>query len=142
MRLALHGELGARSLYGRMGRQVADEELARVFAALAEEEERQVERLRDLMEELGGRGPARSRRRALTAALVAFAGRLLGPRPVLRLCQEAEATIARWYAAYEGYLLEAGEVEAARTCRTLALTKHRHAQILSAFLENAPRGAG
>lgn len=61
---------------------------------------------------------------------------MVGIRLGLRVCQDAEATIARWYQAYAHYLARVAELEAARTCEELSLTKRRHAQILQTFLDH------
>lgn len=138
MRQALLSELGARSVYPRLAAGVPDAELARLLAQFHREEVEQVETLRTLLAALGARAPGKSRRRALAALFLALASRygaFLGARRIaLRLCHESELTVARWYAAYAAYLVRAGEIEHARTCEALALTKRRHAQALEAWV--------
>lgn len=136
MRLALLGELGARSVYARLAGVVRDLELRAVLERLDEAEGEQVERMRELMIELGGDPPARSRRRAVAAQVLVLVSRLVGPRLALRLCQDAEATTSRWYQAYARYLERVSEPEAARTCEELSLTKRRHAQILQTWIDH------
>jgi rubrerythrin len=139
MRLALLAELGARAVYERLGRRARGKELVKVLAGLHAEEVEQVERLRGLLVELGGRAPLRSRRRAFTAALLCLASYPLGVRFALRVCCDAEATVARWYGEYAQYLAANDRADAARRCEDLALTKRRHAQVLQAWVEHGAR---
>jgi hypothetical protein len=140
MRLALLAELGARSVYARLGRRARGKELVKVLAGLHAEQVEQVERLRRLVVELGGRAPQRSRRRALAAALLCWASYLLGVRFALRVCCDAETTVARWYGQYAQYLAAHEQLDAARRCEDLALTKRRHAQVLATWVEHGARG--
>lgn len=141
MRLALLAELGARAVYERLGRRVRGKELAKVLSGLHAEEVDQVARLRGLLLELGGRAPERSRRRTLTAALLCLLSYPLGVRFALRVCCDAEATVARWYRQYAQYLAANDLLAAARRCEDLALTKRRHAQVLQTWVEHGARRA-
>jgi len=67
MRLALSSEFGACAVYGLLARRMKDVELAQVLAAFQQEEREQIERLRDVIRELGGRAPRRSLRRSFMA---------------------------------------------------------------------------
>ncbi|HVS12205.1 MAG TPA: hypothetical protein VMS76_20250 [Planctomycetota bacterium] len=139
LRRALLAEFGARAIYRRLERLARDGELARVLAGFAQEEERQIELLRASLTSLGA-GPARgSLRRTLLAEALAWTSPLVGIRPVLRICLEAEDTSARRYAYFQERLAQLGERESALACGELALTKRRHAQALYAWVENAPR---
>jgi rubrerythrin len=139
LRHALLAELGARAIYRRLERLVRDGELARVLAGFAQEEERQIELLHASLGSLGA-GPARgSLRRTLLAEALAWTSPIVGIRPVLRICLEAEDASARRYAYFQEHLAGLGEGETALACGELALTKRRHAQALYAWVENAPR---
>jgi rubrerythrin len=138
MRQALLAELGARAVYPRLAAGVRDAELARLLAQFHQEEVEQVETLRALLTALGERPPDKCRRRAFAAFVLALASRygaFLGARRIaLRLCHESETTVGRWYGAYAAYLVRAGELDHARTCETLGLTKRRHALALEAWV--------
>ena len=139
MRRALLDEFGARAIYRRLTRLARDPELVRVLAGFAQEEERQIELLRASLTSLGERPARGSLRRALLAEALAWTGPIVGIRPVLRICLEAEDTSARRYAYFQERLELFGERGAALACGELALTKRRHAQALHAWVENAPR---
>lgn len=136
MRLALLSEIGARAMYDHLGRHVRDEVLSRVLQQLNEEGAFAVEQLREIIGKLGARARRTSFRRRAIARGLALASRVSGPRPVLRLCQNAEQTVARWYSAYAHFLVRIGETEAARSCLELERLKLRHAQVLSAWIQN------
>lgn len=139
MHRALLAEVGARSIYGWLARLVRDAELRQVLARFHEEEERQIAELRGVMGELGSRPPRRGLRRRMMAAVLAFSVPVVGSRPALRICEEAEGTAARWYAHFRDLLDAAGQRELAARCNRLATTKLRHAQALEAWVRNAPR---
>jgi rubrerythrin len=139
MRRALLDEFGARAIYRRLGRLARDPELVRVLAGFAQEEERQIEILRASLASLGVRSPRACLRRTLLAEALAWTGPIVGIRPALRVCLEAEDTSARRYAYFQEHLAGLGERETALACGELALTKRRHAQALHAWVENAPR---
>lgn len=136
MKLALLSEIGARSIYDHLRRHVRDEELRAVLVQLNEEGAESVRRLRELVQELGGR-PRRTsfRRRALARAL-ALASRVIGVRIVLRICLNAEETVGRWYQQYALFLLRLDDPERARVCQDLARVKQTHAQTLGAWVTN------
>ncbi len=134
MHLALLAEFGALSMYGYLSRRARDVELSGLLARFRHEEEEQIDCLRGLMQELGGRPPARSLRRRLAAWLLYLATWIGGTRIALRLCLESEETIARWYAQYARHLVRAGLVEHAGTCEALSVTKRRHALALQAWV--------
>ena len=139
MKRALLAELGARAIYRRLARLARDPELVRVLAGFAHEEERQIELLRASLASLGARAARSSLRRTLLAEALAWTGPIVGTRPALRICLEAEGSAARSYAHFQEHLASLGEREAALACGELALTKRRHAQALHAWVENAPR---
>lgn len=139
LRRALRAEFGARSLYGWLARLHRSPELRRLMGGLEDEEREQIARLRSLMTDLGERPRARSFRRRVASACLAFSTPVFGVRPVLRLCEEAEGTASRWYAHFGEHFARSGELEAARVCSTLALTKSMHVQALRAWVNNAPR---
>lgn len=134
MRLALYSEFGARAVYGLLARRTKDVELAEVLAAFQQEEREQIERLRDVIGELGGRAPRRSLRRSFMARLLYWATFLGATRLALRTCYESECTVLRWYHGYAGYLAAIELLGPARACEALALTKERHARILEAWV--------
>ena len=63
---------------------------------------------------------------------------VFGLRFALRLCQDAESTVARWYTEYRAYFAELGDVERARACEELAGVKRRHATWLDTWVQNVP----
>jgi len=139
MRRALLAELGALALYGWLARLSRSAELRDLMAAFEDEERAQVERLRQLMRELGEQPRATSRRRRLASLLLACSTPVFGARPVLRLCEEAEGTASRWYAHFAEHLVLSGAPLEAAACRALSDTKARHARALRAWVDNAPR---
>ena len=131
---ALRAEIGARAIYPRLARAARDRELAGVLDGLHEEECEQVARVSALLARLGGKGSPRSVRRGLVAWALALAARA-GALPLcLRLCLESETTAEGWYHECALFLARADRLGDARTCEELALTKHRHAQILEAWV--------
>ena len=138
MHRALLAEFGAHAIYRRLGRRVRDAELRRVLEVFCEEERAQQGLLRGLMVELGARPPEGSLRRRLIACALALALPVVGPRPLLRLCEEAEGTAARWYGHFRDLLAERGRADLARTCDGLATTKLRHAGTLETWVRNLP----
>lgn len=139
MHLALLSEIGARSIYDHLGRIARDPELRAVLERLNHQGAESVTRLRELMIGLGGR-PRRTsfRRRALARAL-SWTSRVTGMRPALRICQNAEETVSRWYAEYEIFLARIGDAERARVCGELARVKRLHSQALGAWVSNIHR---
>ena len=136
MRRALLAEFGARSIYRRLAKLVRDAELARLLANFALEEDEQIDRLRASMIELGAKPRSRSLRRTVLANLLAFTAPVIGQRLALRICEDAEERRARWYAHFNEYLLHHGELELAKQCAHMSLTKQRHAQALQAWVDH------
>ena len=136
MKRALLAEFGARAIYRRLARLVRDKELALLLAGFADEELAQIELLRTTMEALGAVPRARSIRRTLLANALAVTAPVIGPRLALRICEDAEETRARWYAHFNEYLLRCGELELAKSCAHLSVTKQRHAQALQAWVDH------
>jgi rubrerythrin len=139
MRLALLSEFGAHVVYSRLATCVEDRELRGVLAELAEEEVRQIERLRSLMSALGDRPRRRSIRRWLAARALVSCRRLFGARFALRVCLDAEWTVSRWYAKYADYLNRVGQESGAQECQELALIKRRHSRVLQAWVDLGAR---
>lgn len=135
MREALLGELGAVESYRGLARQRSGEQVGSVLAALHEEELEQIARLREVMRRLGGRPRRGSLRRRLAARGLVLGARVFGLRFALRVCQEAEGTIARWYREHALHLLRIGELELARECDELAQVKYRHALTLRTWVD-------
>lgn len=135
MREALLAELGALEAYRALSRRPWDEELLKVLVAFHHEELELVEGLRTVIQALGGRARRRSWRRRIAARLLAASTRCFGPRFALRVCQEAEATVSRWYREFAVYLARTGELEHARRCEEFSRTKARHASTLNAWTE-------
>lgn len=136
MRRALLAEFGARAIYRRLAVLVRDPELAQLLADFAQEEQEQIELLRDTMQRLGARPRTHSLRRYLLANALAFTAPVIGPRLALRTCWDAEETRARWYAHFHEYLLQSGEGELAKACARMSVTKQRHAQALQAWVDH------
>ena len=138
MQLALRSEFGASYIYPALARITRDDELARVLDQLHLESREAVATLRSIMTELGGR-PARGRfRRWVAAWVLALSSPLTGMRLPLRICFEAETTVARWYSQYANYLVQVGDVERARICRDLGDAKQRHGQVLETWVRHLP----
>jgi len=132
---ALRGEYGARSFYPLLARRVSDPELATVLASFAEEQVQQAEALRALLQEVSGRAPRGSLRRALLAHALHLAT-FVGARAVaLRLCLEAESTLARAYALFAQAFASGGRAALAARFEALAETKLRHARSLETWVE-------
>jgi len=136
MERALRAEFGALAIYRRLLRIVRDEELSRVLDTFCEDERDQLVALRALMSELGVVPRKGSLRRRIAAIVLALSVPVVGSRPVLRLCEEAEGTAARWYAHFRDFFLERGMPDRALTCDRLATTKLRHAQTLQTWVRN------
>jgi demethoxyubiquinone hydroxylase (CLK1/Coq7/Cat5 family) len=136
---ALLAEIGARSIYGWLARFVRDRELRQVLARFQEEEVTQIDRLSRVLTALGERPTRRGLRRRFLAAALACTVPVIGSRPALRICEEAEGTAARWYAHFRELLDGRGRRELAQACNELATTKLRHALALQAWVRNAPR---
>lgn len=139
LRRALLAELGARVIYRRLARLVRDPALSEVLERFAEDESQALEDVRALIEACGVRARRRSLRRAALAELLALTAPIVGPKPALRICVEAEATRARWYAHLDLYLARAGQAAHAQTCARLARVKERHAQALQTWVVHARR---
>jgi hypothetical protein len=116
MGLALRSELGARTLYRLLRRRTSDPELRSVLERMAADERDLVPRLAALIEGLGGRARRRSFRRWLASWAIALGTLPFGLRFALRLCQDAEGAVARWYGAYRDYFSKAGDAGRARQC--------------------------
>jgi rubrerythrin len=134
---ALLAEFGARAIYRRLARLVRDPELAQVLARFAEDESQAIADVRGLIQACGARARRRSVRRTLLAECLAWTAPLAGPRPALRICVEAEATRARWYAHLDEHLSHKGAGGMAQTCAALANMKERHAQALQTWVVHA-----
>jgi hypothetical protein len=139
MHSALLSEVGSRTVYARLSKRRSHGELAQLLERLEQESAQVHEKLRVLMESLGGDPPRSSLRRRLLAEALAALSPLIGIRRVLRLCQHAEETVSRWYASYSAHLAEIGHAESARLCQELSLLKLLHAQALSAWVSNIRR---
>ncbi len=137
MQLALRSELGARTLYPLLGRRTKDPELGRVLERMAEDERELVGRLQRLLASLGAKAQKRSFRRWLASLAIAAATLVFGLRFALRLSQDAEETVARWYGTYRAFFLELEDPERARECDDFAQIKLRHAQWLDTWIQNA-----
>jgi len=139
MHLTLLSEIGARSIYDHLGRLTRDPELRALLRRLNQEGAESVRQLQELMRGMGGRPRRTSLRRRALARVLALSSRVLGARLVLRLCQNAEETVGRWYADYGLFLARIGDVERARECETLAVIKRLHSQALGAWVTNLRR---
>lgn len=138
MREALLAEFGAQAVYALLAARTADPELAEVLGGFHLEEQDQVRRLGELMVALGARPRRGSARRRIAARLLVGSSRLFGERFVLRVCQDAEETVSRWYRDYALHLVRIGEIEAARECEQLSRIKGRHASTLRTWVEHLP----
>ena len=95
--------------------------------------------LRQLMLGMGGRPRRTSHRRRLLARVLASLSPVLGRRIVLRICLNAEETVARWYGEYAVYLTRLGDHARARTCEELRGMKLLHASALEAWIGHMGR---
>ena len=139
MERALRSEFGAFSFYSLLPAVTRNAELEALLRELRADQSEIIGRLRALIEDLGGT-PASSRwTRSLAAWGLLFLTPILGRRFALRMCFEAERTVARWHAEYAIHLLNWGEVERAREANALAETKSRHAVRLETFCNNIRR---
>lgn len=139
--LALRSELGARSLYPWLARRAREPELAEVLRQLAHDTHAQISEVRRLLAELGVDAPSRSRRRAVASAGIALLTMFLGLRFALRICVDAEETVARWYERFAHRFAAEGRIELARRVEAWGLAKRRHADVLRTFL-SLSRSAG
>jgi len=137
LELALRSEIGARTLYPLLRRRSRDGELRRVLERMAEDERELVPRVGALVEGLGGSARKRSFRRWLASWTTFAATFPFGVRFALRLCHDAESSVARWYATYRAFFVEQGDVARARECDELAQLKTRHAQWLQTWLAHS-----
>ena len=136
MRETLFAEFGALAIYGHLSRSRADPELAALLETFRDEEREQIERLRDLLERLGRRAPARRLRRRIVPWMLACAARCGFRDLALRACLWSEETVSRWYLQHAVRLGVAGLLDAARTCEQLSSTKQRHALALRAWVRS------
>lgn len=136
LRGLLLSELGACAIYGDLARRCREPQLARLLSQLRDEQEQQVRELRQVMEGLGLRPRAASRRRRMLAWLLATARPLVGQRLVLRLCAQAADHAARVHATTQLCLRGLGREGAASACGRLSERRRRHALSLSAWVEN------
>ena len=139
MRLALLSEIGARSIYDHLGRRAPQDELQRLLRQLNVEGAESVAVLRDLMLGMGGRPRRTSRRRRLLARMLAWLSVVIGRRIVLRVCLNAEQTVARWYGEYALFLTRLDDTARARTCEELRSVKLLHAGALEAWIGHMGR---
>jgi rubrerythrin len=140
--LALRSELGARSLYPWLARRAREPELVEVLSQFAKDTDLQISQLRQLMVGLGCAAPERSRRRALASALIALLTVFFGLRFALRLCVDAEETVARWYERFAHRFAGEGRIELARRVEPWGQVKRRHADVLRAFLAHSRQAGG
>lgn len=140
--LALRSELGARSLYPWLARRAREPEFAAVLHELARDTELQISQLRQLLAELSVDAPARSRRRAIASTVIAAMTVFLGLRFALRICVDAEETVARWYERFAHRFVAEGRIDLARRVEPLGLAKRRHAEVLRAFLSLSRQAGG
>jgi len=139
MRLALLSEIGARSIYDHLGRRAPQDDLQKLLRRLNVEGGESVEALRNLMIGMGGRPRRTSRRRRLLARVLAALSPVFGRRIVLRICLNAEETVARWYGEYAVYLTRLDDHARARTCEELRGVKLLHAGALEAWIGHMGR---
>lgn len=135
LRDALLAEFGSSAIYAALSRRTSDQELSGLLDQFHREEREQIETLRRVMNALGLRSRAQSRRRSTVAWLVAQSARVGGLRLALRLCLESERTVERWYFEYAQHLAVTGARDLAVQCEALATTKGRHARALAAWVE-------
>lgn len=136
---ALRAEFGARAMYRQLPRVCGDAALRDLLAQFAADEEEQVRELRAVIARLGGDPPRRSLRRWVLATVLAWGCAVIGVRPALRLCEEAEGTAARWYARFERALAALGEPAAAEALARLGVVKRRHERVLRTWVAHSGR---
>jgi hypothetical protein len=136
---ALLSEIGARAIYLHLARRYRRDDFQSLLLRLNEEGAESIARLQALMRDMGGRPRRTSLRRRVLARVLAMLSSVFGLRFVLRICMDAEETVARWYAEYALFLMRLGEIERARTCEDLGRVKSRRAQTLSAWVTNLDR---
>ncbi len=133
LKLALLSEFGARAICDHLGRLVEDTALGDSLERVNREGSEVVQEVQNLLRILGATPRRTSFRRRVLARALAMVARMSGPRPVVRIAQQACETVARWYLQYAFFLVEHGEVELARRCEGLAEIKQRHASSLGAW---------
>lgn len=139
MQRALRSEFGAFSFYSLLPGVTRNAELEALLRELRRDQTEIIGRLQSLISSLGGT-PATSRwTRSVAAWGLLFLTPVLGRRFALRMCFEAERTVARWHAEYAVHLLAWGQVERAREANALAEIKSRHAVRLETFVNNIAR---
>jgi hypothetical protein len=136
---ALLSEIGARAIYLHLARRYRRDDFQSLLLRLNEEGAESIARLQALMRDMGGRPRRTSLRRRVLARVLAMLSSVFGLRFVLRICMDAEETVARWYAEYALFLMRLGEIERAGTCEDLGRVKSRRAQTLSAWVTNLDR---
>jgi len=134
-RETLLAEFGALAIYDRLSRSRADPELAALLETFRDEEQEQIDRLRELWKRLGGTAPEKSFRRTIVPLLLALASRCGFRQLALRSCLWSEETVSRWYLQHAMRLGRAGFSDAVRTCEELSSTKQRHALALQAWVQ-------
>lgn len=139
MRLALRSEFGARAIYEDLARGTPDPELRSMLLRLSEEGQENAQRLQELMRSIGGRPRRGSLRRRTLARALALGARVVGVRPVLRICLDAEQTVGRWYHEYGAFFARLGDRGRARLCAELAARKEAHARAVEAWVTNLRR---
>ena len=58
---------------------------------------------------------------------------------MLRVCLDAEQTVARWYRKYGAFFLRLGDRDRALPCGELAARKEAHARALETWVTNLRR---
>ena len=116
-------------------------ELRSLICVLRDDTRAQIERTQNLIRGLGGNPPRSRWTRSVAAWAQFFATPILGVRFTLRMCREAEGTIARWYGEHAMFLLRLGEHELAKEASLLAADKWRHSVRLATFVDHLRRGA-
>ena len=104
---------------------------------MAEDQHELIRRVRALMQGLGAKPRRRSFRRWLAGWVILAATVPFGLRFALRMCHDAESSVARWYATHRAFFVEQGDLARAQECDELANVKRRHAQWLQTWLANA-----
>lgn len=133
LELSLLSEIGARAVCDHLRRHVSDPALVECLVRVNQEGADVVLRVQELVRSLGGLPRTTSLRRRALARGLALLARVSGPRPVVRVAQDACETVSRWYVHYAVFLARHGLLEEARTCQDLAAVKRRHADSLAAF---------
>ena len=139
MHRALLAEFGARALYRALPRVCRDASLRELLRQFAADEDEQIRVLRSVIADLGGRPPRKSTRRWVLANVLAGASLVIGVRPALRLCEEAEGTAGRWYVRFQHALAGRGETEAAQRLAGLGTVKQRHGRVRRTWVAHGGR---